>query len=153
MKTSIKWLLLSEFKDNLLKASLVNLWNKYYGRFSSFIKFWSSERYLKYDARFIFYKESDYSEENRSDNEELPSTTFSAISVWTWNEKNDVRFIFHKESDYSEENRSEVYLVLIRLNEEGKWVQDFLLLPQGFESLPSDLLRARWHNLMCVGCL
>ena len=43
-----------------------------------------------------------------------------------------------------------LFLVLIRWNEEGRWVQDFLLLPQGFESLPSDLPRARWRNLVYV---
>ena len=42
-----------------------------------------------------------------------------------------------------------LFLVLIRWNEEGRWVQDFLLLPQGFESFPSDLPRARWQNLVC----
>ena len=33
-------------------------------------------------------------------------------------------------------------------NEEGRWVQDFLLLPQGFESFPSDLPLGRWRNLV-----
>ena len=33
--------------------------------------------------------------------------------------------------------------------------QDFLLLPQGFESFPSHLPRARWRNLVrvCAWCL
>ena len=44
-------------------------------------------------------------------------------------------------------------LVLIRLNEEGSGVQDFLLLPQEFESVPSDVMQARWRNVMCVGDL
>ena len=35
-------------------------------------------------------------------------------------------------------------------NEEWRWAQDFILLPQGFESFPSDLSRARWHNLVYV---
>ena len=29
-------------------------------------------------------------------------------------------------------------------------MQDFLLLPQGFESFPSDLLQTRWPNLVHV---
>ena len=41
--------------------------------FSSFIKFFSSE---KNNVRFIFHGESDYSEENTSDNEGLRSTIF-----------------------------------------------------------------------------
>ena len=43
-----------------------------------------------------------------------------------------------------------LFLVLIRWNEERRRVQDFLLLPQGFESFPSDLLRARSRNFVCV---
>ena len=46
-----------------------------------------------------------------------------------------------------------LFLVLIRWNKEGRYVQDFLLLPQGFGSFPSDLPRARWCNLVCVACL
>ena len=38
-------------------------------------------------------------------------------------------------------------------NEEGRWVQDFLVLPQGFGSFPSVFLRARWRNLVRVECL
>ena len=34
----------------------------------------------------------------------------------------------------------------------GRWVHDFLLLPQGLERFPSDLPQARWHNLVCVIC-
>ena len=45
-----------------------------------------------------------------------------------------------------------LFLVLIRRNEEGRWVQDFLLSPQGFESFHSDLPRLRWRDL-CVDCL
>ena len=45
------------------------------------------------------------------------------------------------------------FLVLIRLNKERKWVQDFLLLPQGFESFRSDLSQTRWSNLVRVECL
>ena len=35
-------------------------------------------------------------------------------------------------------------------NEERRCMQDFLLLPQEFESFPSDLLQARWPNLVYV---
>ena len=53
----------------------------------------------------------------------------------------------------SESKVLSLFLVLIRWNKEGRYVQDFLLLPQGFESFPSDLRRARWCNLVCVACL
>ena len=43
-----------------------------------------------------------------------------------------------------------LFLVLIRWNEEGRWGQDLLLLPQGFESLSSALPQARWCKLACV---
>ena len=43
--------------------------------------------------------------------------------------------------------------MLIRWNEKVRWVQDFLLLPQGFKRFPSDLPRARWRNLVCAECL
>ena len=43
-----------------------------------------------------------------------------------------------------------LFLVLIRWNEEEMWVQDLLLLPQGFENFLWDLERVRWRNLMCV---
>ena len=43
--------------------------------------------------------------------------------------------------------------MLIKGNEEGKLVQDFLMLPQGFERYYSQLSRVRWRNLMCVECL
>ena len=33
-------------------------------------------------------------------------------------------------------------------NEEGRGVQDFLLLPQEFQSFPSDWSQARWANLV-----
>ena len=42
-----------------------------------------------------------------------------------------------------------MFLILIRWNEKGRWVQDFLLLPHGFQSFPSDLPWARWHNVVC----
>ena len=38
-------------------------------------------------------------------------------------------------------------------NEERRWVQDFLVLPQGFGSFPSVFSRARWRNLVRVECL
>ena len=41
-------------------------------------------------------------------------------------------------------------LVLIKGTRRGRWVQDFVLLPQGFESFPSDLSRAGWPNLLRV---
>ena len=44
-------------------------------------------------------------------------------------------------------------LVLIRWNEEGRWIQDILLLLQGRKSFSSDLPRARWRNVVCVECL
>ena len=50
---------------------------------------------------------------------------------WTWG------FIF-------------LFLVLIRWNEKGRWVQDVLLSPQGFDSFHLHLPRARWRDLMCV---
>ena len=53
----------------------------------------------------------------------------------------------------SESKVLSLFLVLIRWNKEGRYVQDFLLLPQGFGSFPSDLTRARWCNLVCVACL
>ena len=42
-----------------------------------------------------------------------------------------------------------LFLMLIRWNEEGRWVEDFVLLPQGIESFPSDQPRARWRDLVC----
>ena len=42
-----------------------------------------------------------------------------------------------------------LFLVLVRLNEKWNWLQDFLLLPHGFESFPSDLPWQRYQNLMC----
>ena len=45
-----------------------------------------------------------------------------------------------------------LFLVLIRWNEEGRWVLDFLLPPRVFESYPSDLPRSRSRNLVCVVC-
>ena len=33
-------------------------------------------------------------------------------------------------------------------NEEGRRVQDFLLLPQEFQSFPSDRSQAKWPNLV-----
>ena len=38
-------------------------------------------------------------------------------------------------------------------NKEGKWVQDFFMLPDGFEGFSSDLSRAKWRNLVRVECL
>ena len=38
-------------------------------------------------------------------------------------------------------------------NEEGRCVQDFLVLPQRFGSFPSVFLLARWRNLVRVECL
>ena len=38
-----------------------------------------------------------------------------------------------------------MFLVLIRWNWKGRWVQDILLSPQGFESFHSDLPRAWWR--------
>ena len=38
-------------------------------------------------------------------------------------------------------------------NEEVRWIQDFFLLPQGFESSFWGLSQARWRNLVCVECL
>ena len=38
-------------------------------------------------------------------------------------------------------------------SEKGRWVQDFLLLPQGFESIPTDLRREKWSDLVRVECL
>ena len=35
-------------------------------------------------------------------------------------------------------------------NEEGRWVQDFFVLLQGFGSFPKVFSRARWHNLVRV---
>ena len=47
------------------------------------------------------------------------------------------------------------FLVLIRWNDQGRWDQELLLLPQRFESLSSDLMRVRWRSLarVCVQCL
>ena len=39
------------------------------------LKIWC-KIYIKYDVRFIFNEESDYSEENTSDNEDFYSTIF-----------------------------------------------------------------------------
>ena len=46
-----------------------------------------------------------------------------------------------------------LFLVLIRWNKEGRWVQDFLVLPQGFRRFPSIFSQARWCNLVYVKCL
>ena len=46
-----------------------------------------------------------------------------------------------------------MFLMLIRWNEKGRAVLDFLLPLQGFESFHSDLPRVRWYNLVCVECL
>ena len=46
-----------------------------------------------------------------------------------------------------------LFLVFIRSNEEGKWVQDFLLLSQSIKVGPSKLPWARWGILKCVECL
>ena len=43
--------------------------------------------------------------------------------------------------------------MLIKWNENRRWVQDSLLTPQRFESFHSDLLQARWHTIVCVECL
>ena len=51
---------------------------------------------------------------------------------------------------------SRFYLHVSAVNQvelEREVIQDFLLSPQGFESVHSDLLRTRWHNLVCVECL
>ena len=40
--------------------------------------------------------------------------------------------------------------MLIRWNKKGRWVQNFLLQLQEFESFHSDLPRARWLNLVSV---
>ena len=48
---------------------------KCYDRFSSFMKYWSSE-ILKIDGRFISNEKSDYSEKSTSDNEGFCSTIF-----------------------------------------------------------------------------
>ena len=37
-----------------------------------------------------------------------------------------------------------LFLVLNRWNEEGRWIQDFLLLLQWFDSFPADFLQVRW---------
>ena len=41
-----------------------------------------------------------------------------------------------------------LFMVYFRWNEEERWIQDFLLLPQEFQSFPSDLRRGRWRNLV-----
>ena len=46
-----------------------------------------------------------------------------------------------------------LFLVLIGWNEEGRRGQDFLLIPQWFESFRSHLPRARWRNIVFVECL
>ena len=43
-----------------------------------------------------------------------------------------------------------LFLVLMTCNEEGRRVQDFLLLPQVCESFYSHLPQERWHNLVYV---
>ena len=43
-----------------------------------------------------------------------------------------------------------MFLVLITWNKERRWVQNFILLPQGFESFYLGLPRAKWCNLVCV---
>ena len=45
------------------------------------------------------------------------------------------------------------FLCFIRLNEEGMWVQDILLLPQEFESIHHTYYEQKWCNLMCADCL
>ena len=37
--------------------------------------------------------------------------------------------------------------------EEGRWFQDFLVLPQDFGSFPLTFSRARWRNLVRMECL
>ena len=56
-------------------TSLVNLSYKCYDRFSS-SNFDPVQKYWKYDVRFLFNEECDYSEENASYNEEFRSTIF-----------------------------------------------------------------------------
>ena len=41
-----------------------------------------------------------------------------------------------------------MFLVWLSWNEEERWVQDFLLVPQGFKRFLSDLLQVRWRNLV-----
>ena len=38
-------------------------------------------------------------------------------------------------------------------NEEVRWVQHFIVLPQWFKSFHSDLSQAGWSDLVCVECL
>ena len=53
----------------------MNLLNKCYDRFSSFFKFWSKEKNTEITISDLYLsKESDYSEENTSDNENFHST-------------------------------------------------------------------------------
>ena len=40
--------------------------------------------------------------------------------------------------------------MLIRWNEKGRWVQDFLLSSKGYESFHSDLAQVRCRNLVCL---
>ena len=35
----------------------------------------------------------------------------------------------------------------------GGLVLDYLVIPQGFESFPSDLSQVGWHNLVYLECL
>ena len=58
-----------------------------YDSFSSFIKFWSTERNTENTMLDLcFNEEKDYSEENASDIEDFCSTILT-ISVWGWTEK------------------------------------------------------------------
>ena len=43
-----------------------------------------------------------------------------------------------------------MFLVSFRWNEKGRWVQEFILLPQKVESFHSSLSRAMCYNLVCV---
>ena len=46
-----------------------------------------------------------------------------------------------------------LFLVSIRWNKEGAESKISFLLPQEFQSFPSDLPQAKWCNLICVECL
>ena len=54
----------------------VNLLNKCYDRFSGFMKFWPVKEMSHWCQ---IYEESDYSEENKSDNEDFCSTIFQSF--------------------------------------------------------------------------
>ena len=51
----------------------MNLLNKCYDRFSSFINFWSGEWNTENTISDFFHEESDYSEQNTNDNEHFCS--------------------------------------------------------------------------------